>query len=83
MQTSTVQSVEVAAAKATPLTDWSNFLIGLVLTALVPAVFWVAAFAVTAALFGYTPATSSLLVAGMAIAAFLGTFFMILIAKPR
>ncbi len=83
MQTSTVQPIDAPASRAPTLAGWSDFLIGLLLTSLVPAIFWVTTFAAAAGMAGYSLEPASLLMAGAAIAAFLGTFFAILTARSQ
>jgi hypothetical protein len=83
MQTTVVQPMDVTSTKAPVTAGWSDFLIGLGLTAVVPAIFWVGLFAGVAGLLGYTPSVHALLIAGVLIAAFLGTFFAVLSAKPK
>lgn len=82
MQTTIVQRSDAPARQASEPAGWYDFFIGLALTALVPAAFWMAAFACAAGLIGYTPDLGELLIAGSAIAAFLGVFFAVLAAKP-
>ena len=81
MQASTVHPADADLSRAPSLTGRSDFLIGLILTALVPAIFWISAFAGLAALAGYATDPTALFVAGLAIAGFLGTFFTILTAR--
>jgi hypothetical protein len=83
MQASTARPVDANLAKSPTLAGRSDFLIGLILTALVPAIFWVSAYAVIAGLAGYPANTSALMVAGLAIAGFLGTFFAIFTARQN
>lgn len=86
MHASTARPATVAQAhanlsKAPSVAGRSDFLIGLTLTALVPAVFWVSAYAIIAGLAGYPADASALITAGLAIAGFLGTFFAIFTAR--
>ncbi len=86
MQASTVRPATVRQAhanlsKAPSVAGRSDFLIGLILTALVPAIFWVSAYAVIANLVGYPADPSALMAASLAIAGFLGTFFAIFTAR--
>lgn len=83
MHTTTVQPSGIPSPKTSVSAGWSDFAIGLALTALVPAFFWTAAFDMTANLIGYDPTPISLAIAGGAIAGFLGTFFAILTAKQH
>lgn len=64
-----------------PSSAVTDFVIGLVLAAVLPALFWMAAFAGLAALFGWPIAPSALLMAGAAIAGFLGVFFAALYTR--
>jgi hypothetical protein len=81
MQTTTVQSTSVSTlARAAP-TDWWDYLIGLTLTAVLPAIFWVALFAGAGRFLGYSPDPEILMGAGLGITAFLGVFFCVLTAK--
>jgi hypothetical protein len=61
-----------ATAALAPANDVAAKLIGVTLAALLPAIFWTVTAAGVGALFGITFALSSLLLAGSAIAAFLG-----------
>lgn len=61
-----------ATAALAPVNDVAAKLIGVTLAALLPAIFWTAIAAGVGAVFGVTFALSSLLLAGSAIAAFLG-----------
>ncbi len=61
-----------ATAALAPVNDVAAKLIGVTLAALLPAIFWTATAAGVGAVFGVTFALSSLLLAGSAIAAFLG-----------
>jgi hypothetical protein len=81
MQTTTLLPVGVTSPPASSLFAWRDFVIGLALTALLPALFWIAAFTGIAGLMGYTPDPQSLLIAGSAIAGFLAAFFVVLTAK--
>jgi hypothetical protein len=82
MQTTTAQSPSVStSAKAAPAGWWWDYLIGLTLTAVLPAVFWVVLLASASVLLGYSPDPRALLAAGLAITAFLGVFFCVLTAK--
>lgn len=83
MQTTTVQPLDVPATQATDASARSDFLVGLALTAFIPAVFWIATFAGIAGLIGYTPDLGSLLLAGLAIAAFLGACFAVLSTRSN
>jgi hypothetical protein len=81
MQTTTVQSTSVStSAKAAPA-GWWDYLIGLTLTAVLPAAFWVVLLASASVLLGYSPDPRALLAADLAITAFLGVFFCVLTAK--
>lgn len=82
MQASTVRPANADVSNAPSLAGRSDFLIGLIVTALVPAVFWISSFVGLAALAGYAIDPTALSVAGLAIAGFLGTFFAILTARP-
>lgn len=82
MQTTAVQPMNIKASTPTTRPGWFGFFVGLGLTAVVPAVFWVGLFAGLAKLFGYQPSLKALLISGMLIVAFLGTFFAILSSKP-
>jgi len=81
MQTSSVQPLGVPVARAPINSGLLDFLVGLTLTAVVPALFWVAAFAGVSSLAGYPADVRSLAVAGVSIAAFLGTFFLVFAAR--
>ncbi|PPD08683.1 MAG: hypothetical protein CTY28_04715 [Hyphomicrobium sp.] len=81
MQASTVRQAHANLSTAPSVAGPSDFLIGLILTALVPAIFWVSAYAVIAGFAGYPAAPSALIAAGLAIAGFLGTFFAIFTAR--
>ncbi len=61
-----------ASAALAPAHDISAKLMGVMIAALLPALFWTAAASGVGALFGVTFALSSLLLAGSAIAIFLG-----------
>jgi hypothetical protein len=61
-----------ATAALSPANDVAAKLTGVMIAALLPAVFWTSAAAGVGALFGVTFALSSLLIVGSAIAAFLG-----------
>jgi hypothetical protein len=78
MQTTTVQSTSVSTlARAAP----TDYLIGMTLTAVLPAIFWVALFAGAGRFLGYSPDPEILMGAGLGITAFLGVFFCVLTAK--
>ncbi len=81
--TTTVQPLDIPVAKATASSARADFLVGLALTAFVPAIFWIALFAQIADLIGYTLNFGTLLLAGSAIAAFLGAFFAVISAKSN
>jgi hypothetical protein len=83
MQTTTAQPLGIPATKAIASSSRSDFLTGLALTAFVPAIFWIAVFAAVAGMIGYPLDLSALLLAGSAIAAFLGAFFIVLSAKSN
>lgn len=83
MQTTTAQPLGIPTTKAIASSSRSDFLTGLALTAFLPAIFWIAVFAGVAGLMGYPLDLSSLLLAGSAIAAFLGAFFAVLSAKAN
>ena len=61
-----------AAAALAPAHDAAAKLAGLMIAAFLPAIFWTVTAAGVGALFGVTFALPSLLIAGSAIAAFLG-----------
>lgn len=81
MQTSTVPPVTAPIVRAPALSGWSDFLIGLALTAVVPAIFWVATIAGMASLAGYETNRGAMTLAGLAIAGFLGVFFAVFAAR--
>jgi hypothetical protein len=54
----------------------ADFVIGLMLAAVFPAVFWIAVIAAVAGFFGHELARADLLLAGGGIAGFLGVFFV-------
>lgn len=81
MQASTVRPANADLPKVSSLAGRSDLLIGLTLTALVPAIFWVSAYAVIASFAGFPADPSALMVVGLAIAGFLGTFFAIITAR--
>ncbi|MGZ8408997.1 MAG: hypothetical protein ACXWVS_03570 [Hyphomicrobium sp.] len=83
MQTTTAQPLGIPATKASASSSRSDFLTGLALTAFVPTIFWIAVFAAVAGMIGYPLDLSALLLAGSAIAAFLGAFFIVLSAKSN
>lgn len=83
MQASTVRPANADLSNAPSLAGRSDFIIGLIVTALVPAVFWILTFVGLAALAGYATDPTALTIAGLAIAGFLGTFFAILTARPH
>ncbi len=70
--TLTFSATAALAPALAPARDVAAKLTGLMIAALLPAFFWTAAAAGTGALFGVTFALSSLVIAGSAIAAFLG-----------
>lgn len=84
MQASTVRPAHANLSKApSSLTGGSDFLIGLLLTSLVPAIFWVSVYALVAGIAGYPAAPAALTISGLAIAGFLGTFFAIFTARQN
>ena len=83
MQASTARPANADLSKTLPLAGRTDFFIGLILTTLIPAIFWVSVFAVIANLAGYPVNPSALAVAGLAIAGFLGTFFAIFTARSN
>ena len=83
MQMTTAQPLGRSPTKAMTSSSRLNFLTGLALTAFVPTVFWIAEFAGVAEMFGYPLNVSALLLAGSAIAAFLGAFFVVLSATSN
>lgn len=83
MQASTLRPVNADLPKTPSLADRTDYFIGLILTAVVPAIFWISTFAGMAALAGYAIDPTALSVAGLAITGFLGTFFAILTARPH
>jgi hypothetical protein len=88
MQASTVRPVTVHQAhsslsQASSVAGRTDVVIGLILTAFVPAIFWISAYAVIAHLAGYPADPSALMAAGLAIAGFLGTFFAIFTARQN
>lgn len=85
MQTTTARSLRVPPAprvtgRAAASASWDSA-IGLMLAAVLPAVFWVLTLAGLSAVFDYSFPVSALLIAGGAIATFLGLFFLALFAR--
>ena len=83
MQTTTAQPLGIPTTKAIGSSSRSDFLTGLALTAFVPAIFWIAVLAGVAGMIGYPLDLGALLLAGTAIAVFLGAFFVMLSAKSN
>lgn len=80
MQTTSIQAARIQAAERT---EQPFAFLGLFVTAVVPAMFWVAVYAGLANIFGYPTDVSILVLAGSGIAAFLGLIFAVLTSEPR
>jgi hypothetical protein len=73
--TTTARHLPVTSTAQSGSSATADFLIGLFLAAVFPAIFWVAVIAGIAALAGYDLSPSDLLLAGAGIAGFLSVFF--------
>jgi hypothetical protein len=77
-----IAAVSVDEAPPISASRRGGLIFGLAVTALIPAIFWVALCAGIARLLGHSPEFGTLLLAGSVITVFLGVVFAILAAKP-
>ena len=85
MQSTEIQPLDATAGDVLPTVAPCNrgLLSGFALTALVPAIFWMALWVFIAIGLGYEPDAGTIALAGSAIALFLGLVFAMLRARPN